>query len=81
MDRSAQVENKGYSFDFHVLDKYAKKSQTPATPIISLINALNVQMDRILDEVRKIYILPRQMGTDFRKYRVPREDQSEGEEE
>lgn len=38
-------------------------------------------MDRILDEVRKIYILPRQMGTDFRKYRVPREDQSEGEEE
>lgn len=38
-------------------------------------------MDRILDEVRKIYILPRQMGTDFRKYRVPREDQSGEEEE
>ena len=41
-------------------------------------------MDRILDEVRKIYILPRQMGTDFRKYRVVKEDEtpsSEGEEE
>jgi aspartate aminotransferase-like enzyme len=33
-----------------VLEKKAKVSQTPATPVISLINALNVQMDRILAE-------------------------------
>jgi len=50
MDRSAEVENKGYYFDFYVLEKYARKNQTPATPIMSLINALNVQLDRILQE-------------------------------
>lgn len=50
MDRSAKVENKGFYFDFHVLEKYAVKHNTPATPVISLINALNVQMDRILAE-------------------------------
>lgn len=50
MDRSAEVENKGFYFDFHVLEKYAVKHNTPATPVISLINALNVQMDRILAE-------------------------------
>jgi predicted phosphoserine aminotransferase len=50
MERSAQIKNKGYYFDFHVLDKYQQKNQTPATPVISLINALDVQMDRILAE-------------------------------
>ena len=37
-------------------------------------------MDRILDEVRKIYVLPRQMGTDFRRYRVVKEGESSGSE-
>jgi predicted phosphoserine aminotransferase len=50
MERSADMANKGYYFDFHALEKYAKKNQTPSTPVISLINALNVQMDRILAE-------------------------------
>jgi len=50
MDRSAKVENKGYYFDFWALEKKAKVNQTPATPVISLINALNVQMYRILAE-------------------------------
>jgi len=48
--RSETTENKGYYFDFVALEKSAVKSQTPATPAISLINALNVQMDRILAE-------------------------------
>jgi len=48
--RSAEVKNKGYYFNFEVLEKYAVKDQTPATPAISLINALNVQMDRIFAE-------------------------------
>ncbi len=48
--RAAEVENKGYYFNFEVLEKYAVKDQTPATPAISLINALNVQMDRIFKE-------------------------------
>jgi aspartate aminotransferase-like enzyme len=50
MDRSAEVKSKGYYFDFWVFEKYAQKAQTPATPVVSLINALNVQMDRMLAE-------------------------------
>jgi predicted phosphoserine aminotransferase len=50
MARSAGMKNKGYYFDFQELDKYQQKNQTPATPVISLINALDVQMDRILAE-------------------------------
>jgi aspartate aminotransferase-like enzyme len=49
-ERSGTVENKGYYFNFEVLEKYAMKNQTPATPVLSLVNALNVQMDRILKE-------------------------------
>ena len=48
--RSETTENKGYYFDFVALESKAVKNQTPATPAISLINALNVQMDRILEE-------------------------------
>jgi len=48
--RSESTENKGYYFDFVALEGKAVKSQTPATPAVSLINALNVQMDRILAE-------------------------------
>jgi predicted phosphoserine aminotransferase len=53
MQRTSEVKNKGYYFNFEVLDKYAQKNQTPATPVISLINALNVQMDRIFKEGKK----------------------------
>ena len=50
LQRSAEVKNKGYYFNFEALEKYAVKNQTPATPAISLVNALNVQMDRIISE-------------------------------
>jgi aspartate aminotransferase-like enzyme len=50
LEKSASVDNKGYYFNFEVLEKKAVKDQTPATPAISLINALNVQMDRIFAE-------------------------------
>jgi len=50
MVRSRQVANKGYYFDYEVNDKYYQRGQTPATPPISLIQALNVQMDAILAE-------------------------------
>jgi aspartate aminotransferase-like enzyme len=48
MARSREVANKGYYFDYEVNDKYYQRGQTPATPPISLIQALNVQMDAIL---------------------------------
>jgi predicted phosphoserine aminotransferase len=50
LERSKSVENRGYYFNFEELEKKAIKDQTPATPAISLINALNVQMDRIFKE-------------------------------
>jgi aspartate aminotransferase-like enzyme len=50
MERSKQVENSGYYFDFWVNDRYYQRGQTPATPAVSLIQALNVQMDAMLAE-------------------------------
>jgi aspartate aminotransferase-like enzyme len=50
MERSRQVPNKGYYYDFWVNDKYYQRNQTPATPAISLIQALDVQLNDILAE-------------------------------
>jgi aspartate aminotransferase-like enzyme len=50
LKRSSEVENKGYYFNFEALEKKAQLDQTPATPAISIINALDVQMDRIFAE-------------------------------
>jgi aspartate aminotransferase-like enzyme len=49
-ERSKQVPNPGHYFAFGQMDKKYEKHQTPATPAISLIQALNVQMDDILAE-------------------------------
>jgi len=48
--RAQQVANPGYYFSYAQMDKKYGKHQTPATPAISLIQALNVQMDDILAE-------------------------------
>jgi aspartate aminotransferase-like enzyme len=50
LERSKEVENNGYYFNFEVFEGKAVKHQTPATPAISQINALNVQMNRIAKE-------------------------------
>jgi len=50
LERSKQLENKGYYFDFMVLEKYASKSQTPSTPSIPHIYALQRQLKRIFQE-------------------------------
>ncbi len=47
-ERALQVENRGYYFAYDVMDKKYEAGQTPATPAISLIQALNKQMDDIL---------------------------------
>jgi aspartate aminotransferase-like enzyme len=49
-ERAAQVENHGYYFAYEQMDKRYEKGQTPATPAISLIQALNKQMDDMLAE-------------------------------
>ena len=49
-ERALQVPNRGFYFAYDVMDKYYEKHMTPATPAISLIQALNQQMDDILAE-------------------------------
>ncbi|HET89881.1 MAG TPA: alanine--glyoxylate aminotransferase family protein [Chloroflexi bacterium] len=49
-ERALQVPNRGYYFAYDQMDKRYEKHQTPATPAISLLHALNAQMDAILAE-------------------------------
>lgn len=50
LDRAREVKNRGWYFDFQLMLKYYQRSQTPATPTISHLFALNKQMDDILAE-------------------------------
>ena len=50
MARAATVSGRGWYFDFLQLEKYRQRSTTPATPAISLLRALSVQLDRIFAE-------------------------------
>jgi aspartate aminotransferase-like enzyme len=50
VDRSAQATDKGYYFDLLPLLKALEGFQTPSTPAISLLYALEVQLERILEE-------------------------------
>jgi aspartate aminotransferase-like enzyme len=49
-ERAKQVKYPGHYFAYAQMDKRYDKGQTPATPAISLIQALNKQMDDILAE-------------------------------
>lgn len=48
--RAHDVPDRGYYFDFVLLEKYLKRNQTPATPAISLLYALDRQLDAMLEE-------------------------------
>jgi len=48
--KAETIENRGWYFDFLNLLKYARKFQTPATPAISLMYALDYQLKKILDK-------------------------------
>jgi predicted phosphoserine aminotransferase len=50
VDRSSQATHKGYYFDLLPLLKALEGFQTPSTPAISLLYALEVQLERILEE-------------------------------
>ena len=50
MQRAAEVEGRGYYFDFLEFKKFYDKSQTPSTPIISMIFALRSKLDDIFAE-------------------------------
>ncbi len=50
MRKAETVPNRGYYFDFLELAKSMKKYQTPATPAVSLLWALDVQLDSMMAE-------------------------------
>lgn len=50
LERAALVEGRGWYFDFLALDRYMQKNATPTTPPISLLYALDLQLDRMLLE-------------------------------
>ncbi len=51
LERARSVPERGWYFDFLLLEKYlVERQSTPATPAVSLLYALQAQLDRILDE-------------------------------
>ncbi len=50
MKRAEKVENRGWYFDLVRMEKHRLKDSSPATPAMSLIFALDRQLDRILAE-------------------------------
>lgn len=50
LEKAKTVKNRGTYFDFVAFKKYIEKGQTPNTPAISLIYALEVQLDKIIKE-------------------------------
>lgn len=48
--RAKTIPNRGYYFDFVELEKFLLKNNTPATPAISLMFALDQQLDDMLAE-------------------------------
>jgi predicted phosphoserine aminotransferase len=50
MQRAETVQNRGWYFDLVRMEKHRTKDSTPATPAMSLIYALDLQLDRIQAE-------------------------------
>ncbi|MDT8306868.1 MAG: alanine--glyoxylate aminotransferase family protein [Anaerolineae bacterium] len=48
--RAHEIENRGYYFDLPLLEKYLLRNQTPATPAISLLYALDRQLEDMVAE-------------------------------
>jgi predicted phosphoserine aminotransferase len=48
--KAKTVKNRGYYFDFVELETFLLKNNTPSTPAISLLNALDKQLDDMLAE-------------------------------
>jgi aspartate aminotransferase-like enzyme len=50
MEKAESVQNRGWYFDLLRMEKHRNKDSSPATPAMSLIYALDYQLDRILAE-------------------------------
>jgi predicted phosphoserine aminotransferase len=50
LERAREIPDRGWYFDLVVFESYLRKWQTPTTPAITLLYALDRQLDRILAE-------------------------------
>jgi predicted phosphoserine aminotransferase len=50
LERAEEVPHRGWYFDFLLLERYLARNMTPSTPAVSLLYALEVQLDRMLAE-------------------------------
>ena len=50
LERAKQKKDRGIYFDLIEFDKYIRKNQTPNTPAVSLLYALQVQLEHMLHE-------------------------------
>lgn len=50
LERARKIPHRGWYFDLVMLEEFLQRDLTPATPAISLLYALDVQLDRILQE-------------------------------
>jgi aspartate aminotransferase-like enzyme len=63
LEKSKTVPGRGYYFDFQAFAKAAEKNQTPATPSIPHIMALNYQCKKLLAEgIENVWKRHKQMG-------------------
>jgi len=63
LEKSKNVPDRGYYFDFQAYAKAGEKSQTPATPSIPHIMALNYQCQKLLAEgMENVWERHKQMG-------------------
>ena len=63
LEKSKNVPNRGYYFDFQQFAKRAQQSQTPTTPNIPHIMALNYQCEKLLNEgMESVWQRHKQMG-------------------
>ena len=63
LEKSKNVPGRGYYFDFQQFAKQAEKNQTPTTPAIPHIMALNYQCKKLLDEgMENVWKRHKEMG-------------------
>ncbi len=69
MEKSKGITGRGYYFDFQQFAKSGEKSQTPTTPAVPHIMALNYQCHRLLDEgMENVWARHKQMAEFVRNW-------------
>ena len=69
LEKSKDIPGRGYYFDFQLFAKFAEKNQTPTTPNIPHIMALNYQCKKLLAEgMENVWERHKQMGEFVRSW-------------